>query len=224
MIINSHVDLQSRSVLLCASFPSGERGKAVIPYDVNAIADAVTAMTRAILAANGRIAFGGHPTITPLILLIASNRNERQLVDVYQSEWFDNEITPETRRLESLGYGKIHWTKRGESLGSSLTTLRKVMLKESNPLGAIFVGGMDGLFEEYGLFHREYPERPCIPVRGPGGAASRLDPVGVPRELAQQLTSLRYPFLSHAVVDFLGQQLDKQYHKRRQYGKNEGLH
>lgn len=207
MIINQHVDLRSRSVLLCASFPSEKRGKAVSPYDVDAIADAVTAMTRAILEANGRIAFGGHPTITPLILLIASSRSERQLVDVYQSEWFVHEITPETRRLEDLGYGKIHWTKREESLASSISTLRKVMLKESNPLGAVFVGGMDGLFEEYRLFRQEYPERPCIPIKGPGGAANRLDPVGIPEELKERLTSLRYPFLSHAVVDFLGQQV-----------------
>jgi hypothetical protein len=81
------------------------------------------------------------------------------------------------------------------------------MLKESNPLGAVFVGGMDGLFEEYRLFRQEYPERPCIPIKGPGGAANRLDPVGIPEELKERLTSLRYPFLSHAVVDFLGQQV-----------------
>jgi len=206
MTSKQHIDLQSRSVLLCASFPSGERGEAVSPYDVNAIADAVTATTSAILTANGRIVFGGHPTITPLILLIASARSKHGLVDVYQSEWFANQITPETRRLEDLGYGKIHWTKQGESLSNSLSTLRKVMLKESNPLGAIFVGGMDGLYEEYQLFREEYPDRPCIPIKGPGGAANRLDPVWVPKELKVRLNSLRYPFLSHAVVDFLGKQ------------------
>jgi hypothetical protein len=202
-----HVDLQLRSVLLCSSFPSGERGKAVSPYDVNAIADAVTAITRVILSANGRIVFGGHPTITPLVLLIASTTNKYGSVDVYQSEWFASQITPETHRLGELGYGKIHWTKREHSLDKSLTTLRKVMLKESNPVGAIFVGGMDGLYEEYKLFREEYPERPCIPIRGPGGAASRLEPVRMPDEFTLLLGSLRYPSLSHAVLDFLEEQV-----------------
>ena len=44
MTSKQHIDLQSRSVLLCSSFPSGERGEAVSPYDGNAIADAVTAL------------------------------------------------------------------------------------------------------------------------------------------------------------------------------------
>lgn len=202
-----HIGLQSRSVLLCSSFPSGERGEAVSPYDVNAIADAVTAITRVILSANGRIVFGGHPTITPLVLLIASSMNKHGSVDVYQSEWFVSQITPETSRLGELGYGKIHWTKREHSLDDSLATLRRVMLKESNPLGAIFVGGMDGLYEEYGLFRKEYPERPCIPIGGPGGAASRLEPVGMTEEFRAQLGSLRYPSLSQAVLSFLQEQL-----------------
>lgn len=208
MISKQHIDLQSRSVLLCSSFPSGERGEAVSPFDVNAIADVVTALTSVILSANGRIVFRGHPTITPLILLIASTKNKYGLVDVFQSEWFTNQITPETRRLEELGYGKIHWIKQEQSLANSLTTLRKAMLKESNPLCAIFVGGMDGLYEEYKLFREEYPKRPCIPIKGPGGAASRLEPVGMSRELQVLLTSLRYPYLSHAVLDFLGKQED----------------
>lgn len=209
MTINQHVDLKSRSVLICASFPSGKREEAVSPYDVSGIADAVTAITRAVFTANGRVVFGGHPTITPLILLIASDRSERQLVDVFQSKWFADEITPETRRLEELGYGKIYWTKREESLAISLSTLRKIMLRKSNPIGAVFVGGMDGLFEEFQLFHKEYPDRPCIPIKGPGGAAAQLDPIGLPEELGKKLSSLRYPALSHSVVDFLGKRTDK---------------
>jgi hypothetical protein len=46
--------LDGRAVFLSPSFPSGERGQRVAPYDPEAIADAVAAIARAVLyAADG---------------------------------------------------------------------------------------------------------------------------------------------------------------------------
>lgn len=197
--------LGGRYVFLSASFPSGERGRAVRPYDPSAVADAVTALLRAVLSRDGRLLVGGHPAITPLVLAIAMEHDAKHSVDIFQSEWFREQVTPETRRLVDLGYGRIHWTNKGRDLDNTLKTMRKQMLSFGRVAGAVFVGGMDGVEEEYRTVGRMLPGVPRIPVRGPGGAAARLQTTDteVPERLARQLDSRAYPFLSSKIVAHL---------------------
>lgn len=197
--------LDGRHVFLSASFPSGERGDAVKPYDPYAVADAVTALVRAVLARGGRLLFGGHPTITPLALAIAMKHRSERSVDIFQSEWFRGQITPETQMLEDLGYGKIHWTSKRGDRDRALRTMRQRMLDFGDIAGAVFVGGMDGIEEEHRLVGQMLQGVPRIPVRGPGGAAARLRTTDaeVPEHLARQLASRAYPFISAKIVDYL---------------------
>lgn len=197
--------LDGRHVFLSASFPSGERGKAVGPYDPSAVADAVTALVRAVLSRSGRLLFGGHPTITPLVLAIAMEHRAKHSVDVFQSEWFRGRVTPETQRLADRGYGEIHWTERRGDLDRTLRTMRRRMLDYGHIAGAVFVGGMDGIEEEHRMFGHMLPGVPRIPVRAPGGAAARLRTMDaeVPEHLARHLDSRAYPLLSSKIVDYL---------------------
>lgn len=197
--------LGGRHVFLSASFPSGERGKAVQPYDPSAVADAVTALVRAVLSRNGRLLFGGHPTITPLVLAIAMEHRSKHSVDVFQSEWFRGRLTSETQRLASLGYGDIHWTERRHDLDRTLKTMRRRMLSFGHIVGAVFVGGMDGIEEEHRMLGHMLPGIPRIPVRGPGGAAARMLTMEaeVPEYLARQLDSRAYPLLLSKIVEYL---------------------
>lgn len=197
--------LAERHVFLSASFPSGERGKAVAPCDPSGVADAVTALVRAVLSRNGKLLFGGHPTITPLVLAIALEHRSKHSVDVFQSEWFRDRITPETQRLADLGYGEIHWTEKHDDLDRTLSTMRQQMLDFGHVAGAVFVGGMDGIEEEHRMVGQMLPGIPRMPMRGPGGAAARLQTIDneVPKHIAQQLGSRAYPLLSSKIVDFL---------------------
>ncbi|MGH8300567.1 MAG: hypothetical protein ACRET5_03775, partial [Steroidobacteraceae bacterium] len=97
--------LRSKAVFLSASFPSGDRGQAFRPYDAEAIADAVVAITRAVLYAGGRLVFGGHPTISPLVLLIAAELDTKGRVDIFQTRYFEGQVPPETLELDKRGYG-----------------------------------------------------------------------------------------------------------------------
>ena len=99
-------------VFLSASFPSGERGEKFQPFDAAAVADAVSAIVRAVLVSEGKLLFGGHPTITPLVLMIGAELRVRRAVDVFQSEWFRDEVTPETWSIQGSDVGSIHWTPR----------------------------------------------------------------------------------------------------------------
>lgn len=192
-------------VFLSASFPSGERGNAVRPYDPFAVADAVTALVRAVLSCNGKVLFGGHPTITPLVLAIAMEQRSKHSVDVFQAEWFRERVTPETRKLAELGYGEIHWTEKRDNLDDTLAVMRQRMLSFGRIVGAVFVGGMDGIEKEYQMLGDTLPGVPRIPVRGPGGAAARLQAADgeVPEHLAGQLDSRAYPLLSSKILEYL---------------------
>lgn len=137
-------DLGSRPVLLSASFPSGRRGERFAPYDADAVADAVTALVAAVFAANGRIVFGGHPTITPLVLRMAADHAAQQAVSVYQSEEFRDLITEPTRELERLGFGTIVSTPRGRDLSESLALMRHMMVERNHRHGGRAVRGRHG--------------------------------------------------------------------------------
>jgi hypothetical protein len=197
--------LEGRHVFLSASFPSGDRGLDVEPYDADAIADAVTAIVRAVLLSDGAILFGGHPTITPLVLLIGTELLTQNAVDIFQSRWFEDDVTPETIRLVESGLGEIHWMPKLATREASLEAMRSEMLAFGQLAAAVFVGGMSGIADEYDLVGRVHPEVLRLPLGGPGGAAARLLPSedGLPTRLDGQLDSRHYPFLASLIVEVL---------------------
>ena len=103
-------DLRRATVFLSASFPSGKRGESFTPYDASGIADAVSAFARAILDNNGQLLFGGHPTITPLVFMIARELRVQDSLLVFQSTWFRNQRLPEVDEIEREKLGQLVWT------------------------------------------------------------------------------------------------------------------
>ena len=199
--------LAGRHVFLSASFPSGERGEEVRPFDASAIADAVTAIVRAVLSNGGKLLFGGHPTITPLVLMIGSELRVQKAVDIFQSQWFREQITRETWALAELEVGTIHWTRRCASLNESLAEMRRKMLGFVLPAGAVFVGGMSGISAEYELVGSLRPGVPRIPVAGPGGATAQLhsEDKDIPETLRGAVRSRHYPFVASLIVEALAE-------------------
>ena len=168
-------DLHRENVFLSASFPSGKRGEKFAPYDASGIADAVTALVRGVLSSNGRLVFGGHPTITPLVLMIAREVQVKWAVTVYQSAWFEDQQLPEVQELANEKLGRIVWTERKYECEASIGCMRDTMIKSSRRwCGAVFVGGMEGVVDEFRRVNARSTKIPCAIVAGPGGAAARL--------------------------------------------------
>ena len=203
--------LANRHVFLSASFPSGERARDVRPFDAAAIADAVTAVVRAVLRSDGKLMFGGHPTITPIVLLIGTELGVRHAVDIFQSEWFREEVTEETVALIESGVGAIHWTPARRTREASLGVMRTQMLSFTRPAGAVFIGGMPGIRDEYAEFGRVCPGVPRLPILGPGGAAAQLsiEKEGLPDALVENLGSRHYPFVASQIIASLGAEASK---------------
>ena len=194
-------ELERRRVFLSASFPSGKRGTKFEPFNPGGIADAVTAVARAVLVAKGKLLFGGHPTITPLVLTVASELEVEGAVDVFQSQWFADQITRETRALEKAGFGAIHWTPERGTPEKSLATMREAMLGHDRKLIAgVFIGGMEGVEKEYELLGRLQPHVPRVSLIRPGGAAAKLQSDEARSVLGKHLDSKHYPFVASFLV------------------------
>ena len=175
-------DLRGHAVFLSASFPSAdERGQRFAPFDAAGIADAVT---------------------------VAGELDREGAVDVYQSAHFEPQIPPATWQLVER-YGKLHMVPADESgeREPSLERMRRQMLGREDLLAGVFVGGMDGIADEYRML-RDLSDVPVVPIAAPGGAARELEPSPqVAARLGPTLRSERYPALAMDLVALLAEQL-----------------
>jgi len=202
--------LAGRSVFLSTSIPDPERWSGYA--DPLEITDAVVSLARACLTAGLGVVTAAHPTIAPLLLYVAAElpAEHAARIVIYQSELFDEVLPPATRRLAEEGIGEMVWTpaEPGEEpvpgrWDGSLLRMRQQMLREVEPAAAVFVGGMEGIAEEFALFAEIRPKAPVYPIAAPGGEARRLiERLPDPR-LPELLESRVYPTLWSRVLDDL---------------------
>jgi hypothetical protein len=157
------------------------------------IEQAVVSIARAVFARQGRLLFGGHPSISPLIADIAGEyypidrrRTVRPIVTV-QSEFYKDKLPQKTWDLYTMGWSEIEWTPAGRDRDESLAIMRKAMLgmdelgreiaklNELRPPVAMFaVGGMEGIRDEAAMFLQAYKTRSVFLLKTPGAAAASL--------------------------------------------------
>jgi SLOG cluster3 family len=146
------------------------------------IEEAIISIARAVFARQGRLLFGGHPSVSPLISAVASEyfgpdpaRIKRPVI-TFQSEFFRGRLPDRTWEMVRMGWSTIEWTEKRASDGemtdqeASLAEMRKWMLLEEDPPDAVMrrtgleppqamiaVGGMEGVCDEAAIFlrHRE---------------------------------------------------------------------
>lgn len=165
------------------------------------IEQAVVALARAVFSVGGRLVFGGHPSISPLVALVAGEyrlpvpaesvrgegeRSEVPSALVYQSRAYEHVVPSETWLLHRLGYAMIRWTDAvdGEQFEparvgqpqceKSLALMRRTMLLETNPVAMVCMGGMKGVRDEFWMFREQFPKRPVYVLESTGGAARWL--------------------------------------------------
>ena len=155
------------AVFLSASIPVPGRGH----YFENADPLLIQAAVRALVSvALGRrlLVWGGHPAITPMVRAAAENLgvDYEQWVHLYQSEFFRGRFPEENRHFRNVTY-----VEAGSGRESSLEKMRRRMLSDRNYTAAVFIGGMEGVFEELKIFRQLHPGAAIVPVPAPGGAA-----------------------------------------------------
>ncbi len=119
-----------------------------------------------------KIVWGGHPSITPMIWSICEDLNVdySKNVILYQSQYFKDRFPEENQR-----FGNVIFTDAiPEDQEASLLLMRETMLSREDLVAAVFIGGMEGVEDEYDLFCRFHPNAKVLPVPAPGGAARLL--------------------------------------------------
>jgi hypothetical protein len=137
--------------------------------------------------------------------MIGTELRASSAIDVFQSKWFEDQITEETKMLVKTGVGTIHSTRRQNSLQQSLVQMRIEMLTFTRLLGAVYIGGMEGILDEYEYVGKHQNGVPRIPIAGPGGAAASLSKedwaaLDLP---PSHMHSRSYPFVSSLIVEAL---------------------
>ena len=170
---NQVVEKQVKNVFLSASVPTENRDpKYFTTADVIAIRDAVIALASTVLANKGyHLIWGGHPAITPLIALVLERYNLKMSnrVTLYQSYEFEKFFPKENENV-----GNIIYTEKKENRKASLYEMRQHMIGDNDYAAAVFIGGMEGVEEEYELFTKLRPGIPCFPIASTGAAARIL--------------------------------------------------
>lgn len=167
-----------KSIFLSASIPSkGRDPKYMESVDIVAIRDAVIELVKVCIGNQIRIVWGGHPAITPLIneaiKLLFSDKEPlsliQQYVHIYQSRFFEK-CYPE----DNTQFQNVFLIESKPDRSQSLFFMRKAMLKSENFIAGIFIGGMEGVEDEYEMFCTEYPNALRLPIASTGAAALHI--------------------------------------------------
>lgn len=161
-----------KNIFLSASIPLPERDEKYIgTADIIAIRDAVIALTTVVLP-HHRLIWGGHPSITPLIYYVMErlNLNIQEHITLYQSRFFEKYFPEDNNKFENIVFTDVVDNDREKSL----LYMRHKMLDESEFSAGIFIGGMEGVEEEYDMFIEKHPKALALPIASTGAAAKKI--------------------------------------------------
>jgi len=161
-----------KNIFLSASIPLPERDEKYIgTADIIAIRDAVIALTTVVLPQH-RLIWGGHPSITPLIYYVMErlNLNIQEHITLYQSRFFEKYFPEDNNKFENIVFTDVVDNDREKSL----LYMRHKMLDESEFSAGIFIGGMEGVEEEYDMFIEKHPKALALPIASTGAAAKKI--------------------------------------------------
>jgi hypothetical protein len=159
------------AVFLSASVPTAGR----TPFDADAqqqaIQSAVAALAMVVLGRR-TLVWGGHPAITPMLWAAAQELGVgyRSSVRLFQSRFYADDFPEENKHFGNVTY--VDEIPGNEA--ASLAVMRERMIGSETFDAAVFVGGMEGIFDEHKLFATKHPHAKLVPLLFTGGAARML--------------------------------------------------
>lgn len=158
-------------IFLSASVPVVGRGDFYKTADPFLIQLAVRELLILMMRSGKKLVWGGHPAITPMVWAVCEDLNVQyaESVILYQTRFFQDQFPEENARFSNVVYVEARGNR-----DESLALMRREMIGRNDIEGAVFIGGMEGLFEESALFQELHPGKPTVPVLATGGATLEL--------------------------------------------------
>ncbi|RLD44158.1 MAG: hypothetical protein DRI89_03615 [Bacteroidetes bacterium] len=184
---------QLKNIFLSASIPLRERDpKYYDSADIVAIRDAVITLTTVVLP-KYRLIWGGHPSITPIIYYVMQRLglSIQEHVLLYQSEFFKKHFPKDNNKFQN-----VILTENTLEKDSSLLLMRKRMFSENPVVAGVFIGGMEGIEDEYKLFRDFYPEAIVLPIASTGAASQVVYGEYLPDEFKNKRLENDYAYMS----------------------------
>lgn len=156
-----------KNIFLSASIPLPERhAKYYETADIIAIRESIIALTSIVLP-HHRIIWGGHPSITPLIYYVMKKMglNIQEHVKLYQSLFFKEDFPLDNNKFQNI----VLTENMGDML-SSIHKMRERIFSENEFAAAVFIGGMNGIEDEYNMFKESHPKALLLPIASTGAA------------------------------------------------------
>lgn len=155
-------------IFLSASVPLPERNRRYFETaDVLAIREAIKALVEIVLPV-GRITFGGHPAITPLVAFFIREAGiDSSHLTIFQSRFFEHVLPEENERFLNIEMTNAVAGDRDQSL----LVMRTAMIGSRDFKAAVFIGGMEGIAEEARLVQQIRPRALMMPIASTGGGA-----------------------------------------------------
>ncbi len=168
--MNKAKPLENIPVMLSASIPD-ELMESLQAQDIFSV---IILFTKHILNAGGRLVFGGHPTVTPLVHQVCKSMEHKpDAVRLHQLNRF-KDTAPEEIKDKQV-FQNIYWfgsENRNDDIVPDLAEMRDAMADMSR--AAIFVGGKTirhdhygdkpGVRDEYERFVKKHPNSPIYLV------------------------------------------------------------
>lgn len=175
------------AIFLSASVPDPKRSPEYTKTaDSVAIQAAVSALVHVTLGRRPLV-WGGHPAITPMIWIVAADMgvDYGSWVRLHQSRHFKDEFPEDNMRFHNVTFSEDVEGDREKSL----LAMRTKMFTEHHFSAAVFIGGMDGIIDEFSLFTHLQPDAKIIPVVSTGGATLEVaENIGnIPADLSSDM-------------------------------------
>ena len=159
------------TVFLSASIPLPDRDRKFFDTaDVISIREAIKGLVLVILESRTDLVFGGHPAITPLVTMLFQQAgfSPEEHVTLYQSQHFKDKFPEQNQEMTKIVVTEGIDGDREKSL----ELLRRRMIGDSRYSCGVFIGGMEGVLNEFDLFRETHPNTPVFPIASTGAAAS----------------------------------------------------
>lgn len=158
-------------VFLSASIPYPDRDKKFYDTaDIVSIRDAVRALATVVIP-KAHLVWGGHPSITPLIRFVMDRMNAdlKKHITLYQSLFFEDKFPP-----DNFAFENIVLAEKKNTRDESLELMRSKLINENDFKVGIFIGGMEGINDEYLMLKEKHPNALILPIASTGAAAKIL--------------------------------------------------